>query len=74
MASYGESKKSLKNKVIAQNSRENCNALPESCKSEKPGSSNLYDEYLWFGHRGNGGTESSHTLFQWSLLLNNVDT
>ncbi|XP_022136689.1 protein SCAI isoform X2 [Momordica charantia] len=55
MASQGESRKSLKNKVIAQNSRENCNALPESCKSEKAGSSDLYDEYLWFGHRGNGG-------------------
>ncbi|KAE8637223.1 hypothetical protein CSA_021618 [Cucumis sativus] len=55
MASVGESRKSLKNKVTAQNSRENCNALAESCKSEKPGSSDLYDEYLWFGHRGSGG-------------------
>ncbi|KAA0044716.1 protein SCAI [Cucumis melo var. makuwa] len=53
--SFGESRKSLKNKVTAQNSRENCNAFAESCKLEKPGSSDLYDEYLWFGHRGNGG-------------------
>lgn len=72
--SFGESRKSLKNKVTAQNSRENCNAFAESCKLEKPGSSDLYDEYLWFGHRGNGGTEFSHTLSQWSLLLNDVDT
>ncbi|XP_022942249.1 protein SCAI-like [Cucurbita moschata] len=55
MASYGESRKSVRSKVITQNSRENCNSLPESCKSEKRGSSDLYDEYLWFGHRSNGG-------------------
>lgn len=62
MASHGESRKSLKNEAIAQNSRENCNALPESCKSGKPGSSDLYDEYLWFGHRGNGGTVLLYSL------------
>ncbi|CAB4283767.1 unnamed protein product [Prunus armeniaca] len=48
----GGSHKSSKNKVPlpAQN-----NSMPESCINNKGESSGYYDQYLWFGPRGNGG-------------------
>ncbi|KAL6277246.1 hypothetical protein ACE6H2_020847 [Prunus campanulata] len=48
----GGSHKSSKNKVPlpAQN-----NSMPESCINHKGESSGYYDQYLWFGPRGNGG-------------------
>ncbi|BFG35526.1 hypothetical protein CerSpe_218000 [Prunus speciosa] len=48
----GGSHKSSRNKVPlpAQN-----NSMPESCINNKAESSGYYDQYLWFGPRGNGG-------------------
>lgn len=52
MESLGGSQKLSKNKVISLGEN---NLLPESCVNDKGESSGYYDEYLWFGPRGNGG-------------------
>lgn len=57
----GGSHKSSKNKVPlpAQN-----NSMPESCINNKGESSGYYDQYLWFGPRGNGGR-----FLYWIIVL-----
>ncbi|KAM1426882.1 hypothetical protein PS1_019369 [Malus domestica] len=50
--SSGGSQKSSKNKAPLQDQNK---FLPESCINNKGESSGYYDQYLWFGPRGNGG-------------------
>ncbi|XVE86823.1 hypothetical protein DITRI_Ditri18aG0065800 [Diplodiscus trichospermus] len=54
----GGSRQTTKNKLASHNSVEqNCSA-PESHINGKKGSSNYYDDYLWLGPKGNGGSSN----------------
>ncbi|KAF5480891.1 hypothetical protein F2P56_001597 [Juglans regia] len=50
--------KSSKNQVTSQLSQEHNSYLPESSINHKGESSGHYDGYLWFGPRGNGGSNN----------------
>ncbi|XP_041005354.1 protein SCAI-like [Juglans microcarpa x Juglans regia] len=50
--------KSSKNKVTSQLSQVHNSYLPESSNNNKGESSGHYDSHLWFGPRGNGGSNN----------------
>ncbi|XP_062148452.1 uncharacterized protein LOC133857268 [Alnus glutinosa] len=58
MESFGGSRKSSKNKVTSQYSQEQKSSMPELSTNHKGESSSYDDGYMWFGSRGNGGSNN----------------
>ncbi|MBA0743448.1 hypothetical protein Gogos_006123 [Gossypium gossypioides] len=56
--SSGGSKRTTKNKLTSNNSLEQNFSSPESHINGKKGSSDYYDDYLWLGSKGNGGSSN----------------
>ncbi|XP_012437227.1 uncharacterized protein LOC105763533 [Gossypium raimondii] len=56
--SSGGPKRTTKNKLTSHNSLEQNFSSPESHINGKKGSSDYYDDYLWLGSKGNGGSSN----------------
>ncbi|KAL4376742.1 hypothetical protein GQ457_02G009150 [Hibiscus cannabinus] len=54
----GRSKQTTKNKLVSHNSLEQNFSAPESHINGKEGSGDYYDDYLWLGSKGNGGSSN----------------
>ncbi|KAA3461738.1 Protein SCAI [Gossypium australe] len=54
----GGSKRTTKNKLTSHNSLEQNFSSPESHINGKKGFSDYYDDYLWLGSKGNGGSSN----------------
>ncbi|GAV81459.1 DUF3550 domain-containing protein [Cephalotus follicularis] len=65
MESFGGSKKSSKNDVVSRMSYKKTSSIPECLINGKRESNDYYDDYLWFGPRGNGG---SNTLYPGDII------
>ncbi|XVF61561.1 hypothetical protein PTKIN_Ptkin08bG0139800 [Pterospermum kingtungense] len=53
----GGSRRTTKNKLVSHNSVHNCSAAESQINGNK-GSNNYYDDYLWLGSKGNGGSSN----------------
>ncbi|GMY11402.1 protein SCAI [Fagus crenata] len=58
MENFGGLRRSSKNKFTSKFSQEQHSSMPESSSSDNGESSGYYDSYLWFGSRGNGGSNN----------------
>ncbi|KAK8673832.1 hypothetical protein V6N13_112142 [Hibiscus sabdariffa] len=54
----GRSKQTTKNKLVSHNSLEQNFSAPQSHINGKEGSGDYYDDYLWLGSKGNGGSSN----------------
>ncbi|GMI68691.1 hypothetical protein like AT4G40050 [Hibiscus trionum] len=54
----GGYKRTTKNKLVSHNSLEPNFSAPESHINGKEGSGDYYDDYLWLGSKGNGGSSN----------------
>ncbi|KAK8717348.1 hypothetical protein V6N13_044619 [Hibiscus sabdariffa] len=58
----GRSKQTTKNKLVSHNSLEQNFSAPESHINGKEGSGDYYDDYLWLGSKGNGGSSNLYPV------------